>query len=179
MAIQCRAVKNSLRGTVMEMSFCRCRLQLCDQWKENFIYFILARKIESMVIFTKIVITGRCLPFSVEFCHFSCILSVVGCQFCVYVCRVSLSVVDVGSWLSGVGSWLSGDGSWLQGVVCQVLAVECWCRLSLNFFPCWCPALLIIAKIYMYTFILKYINLYKKKKGYLCSLLWRERCELS
>ncbi len=106
----------------MVLSFCLCRLQLCDQWKEIEIVLFFRKNSKSTVIFAKMLkktatseqssqISLKMANFRISFYPF--LLSVA-----VLFCRVYLLVVVVWCWLSVVG--LSVVGRRMMMVECPV-----------------------------------------------------------
>jgi hypothetical protein len=98
-----------------------CRLQLCDPYKENCIYFIFRGNRKSMgnlgKFLGKMVIFGDFRKFLSKFMNFRIFVLTFCCRLFILYAGVSV------------------DGSffWLSGVGCRMLMVDCWCRCRYDF----------------------------------------------
>jgi hypothetical protein len=135
-----------MRG-MLGVFFCHCLLQLCDKWKENYKYLFPTKTERAVYLddfreFPSKLRIFRIFVFSYLLwaVFFVCRLYLlfVNCWSLVVKCRLS------SAWLSSINiggcSWFLVVGSRLLGVGCRVLAVDCWCRLSLTLFPLSVPS---------------------------------------
>jgi hypothetical protein len=158
----------------MELSFCRCRLQICDLTIDRNEKVIFAK------IFARTLIILRTLWIYVkisELAQFVWPLSVIGFLFCLLVvgdsfccwlsddCRVlsRCSKEIIGCRCRWVLLVPGSAGCRVSHVGCPVLAVDCPCRLSLTFST-------VGAQLWMPRSILSFL---------FCFWVWAVRCNMT